>query len=70
MTEKRFYSIGSSLYNNTQCISDKPIANFKSKDECKKVCELLNEQDKQIKELQQLIENMSDYIEKLGGWED
>lgn len=42
MTEKGFYSIGSSLYNNTQCISDKPITNFKSKHECKKVCELLN----------------------------
>ena len=26
--------------------------------------------EEQIKELQQLIEDMDDYIEKLGGWED
>ena len=36
----------------------------------KAVCDKLNEQDEQIKELQQLIEDMSDYIEKIGGWED
>ena len=36
----------------------------------KPVCDKLNEQDEQIKELQQLIEDMDDYIEKLGGWED
>ena len=32
--------------------------------------ELYKNQEEQIKELQQLIEDMSDYIEKLGGWED
>jgi len=36
----------------------------------KAVCDLLNNQDNRIKELQQLIEDMDDYIEKLGGWED
>ena len=36
----------------------------------KAVCDKLNKQDEQIKELQQLIEIMDDYIEKLGGWED
>ena len=34
------------------------------------VVNLLNEQDEQIRELQQLIEDMDDYIEKLRGWED
>jgi len=34
------------------------------------VVNLLNEQDERIRELQQLIEDMDDYIEKLGGWED
>lgn len=43
--------------------TDRPLRN----DE---IINLLNEKDNKIKELQQLIENMSDYIEKLGGWED
>lgn len=34
------------------------------------VVDKLNEQEERIKELQQLIEDMDDYIEKLGGWED
>lgn len=41
-----------------------------SKAGCNIVCDLLNEKDNKIKELQQLVEDMSDYIEKLGGWED
>lgn len=36
----------------------------------RKICKLLNEQEERIRELQQLVEDMSDYIEKLGGWED
>ena len=34
------------------------------------VVDKLNKQECNIKELQQLVEDMSDYIEKLGGWED
>lgn len=34
------------------------------------VVDLLIKQSEQIKELQQLIEDMDDYIEKLRGWEN
>lgn len=43
--------------------TDRPLRN----DE---IVDLLNSKDREISELQQLIEDMDDYIEKLGGWED
>lgn len=43
--------------------TDRPLRN----DE---IVDLLNSKDRRISELQQLIEDMDDYIKKLGGWED
>lgn len=43
--------------------TDRPLRN----DE---IVDLLNSKDREISELQQLIEDMDDYIQKLGGWED
>ena len=74
MTEKRFYSIGSSLYNNTQCISDKSIADFKSKDGCKKVCELLNELQDGLnfykKQNACLSEQLTEYLDARKAYKD
>ena len=59
---------GESKEKNAICIyNDLGVLPYSS---AKAVCDLLNNQDNRIKELQQLIEDMSDYIEKLGGWED
>lgn len=47
-----------------------PLCELISVDDARLVRDIMNEQDTKIKELQQLVEDMSDYIEKLGGWED
>ena len=47
-----------------------PLCELISVDDARLVRDIMNEQDTKIKELQQLVENMSDYIEKLRGWED
>lgn len=47
-----------------------PLCELISIDDAKLVRDIMNDQKEQIKELQQLIEDMDDYIEKIGGWED
>ena len=58
MTEKRYLNIIPSGIQDTE--TGKIIHGSK-------IGDLLNEQDERIKELQQLIEDMDNYIEKLGG---
>lgn len=63
--DKRFTSDIHRIFDN-----DEEIACADTMGDAEILVDRLNEQDIKIKELQQLIENMSDYIEKLGGWED
>lgn len=52
MTEKRFISIGGSLYDTTKAITDgECMGVFIDRSECENVCDLLNEQSEKIKEL-------------------
>ena len=59
MTEKRFISIGGSLYDTTKAITDgECMGVFIDRSECENVCNLLNEQYIRIKELEKENEKL------------
>lgn len=68
MTENKRYTTDNGS-NEDVCLVDN-VTGKEFESDFDEIVDLLNEQDEQIKELQQLIEDMDDYIEKLGGWED
>ena len=73
MTNKR-YSRFKSEITGLFCIADEnhkeTFCGMDNEYNCMRIVNILNQKEEQIKELQQLVEDMSDYIERLGGWED
>lgn len=68
MTENKRYTTDNGS-NEDVCLVDN-VTGKEFESDFDEIVDRLNEQECKIKELQQLIEDMSDYIEKLGGWED
>lgn len=52
MTEKRFTTQGISLYDKEKYYTERCIGNFRSSFECQQVCDLLNEQEERINQLE------------------